>query len=445
MDENLKLKSPFGSSSTLRRTPPKADPVKEGEVVAEKINVPRKDGSRNVPLANRKSPIDLHNGNMNSPFGSSSKLRRTPPKSDHVEEYDGGMDKSDIHRKDIIDLAAPETSKGDESATRILKTFSAPPDRMRALEDKDDLPSQNTIEQSPARAKTSTSKKSPKLSTATRRRMDAKNSVNPQQVAAQREREKEQRLKNQIEEDYKDAIQLIRANAEWNEISVALVTVQKAIKIRPDLVLENLHDLTLTLISQVHNLRSSVAKIAIGCFNDMFIKFKKLMDTDLDLTANAILKKIGESGFLVDEAVKCLSSMIENVTNTRVIMVLINNADHKNPVIRLRVALLLESAINSFTDILGSKYVSSLRDMEKLLPVLVRFLREGLAESRNAAKRSIYFLSKFPDFEKAVIKTLSATQIRELKEAIDFVRNKEEKSEDLPARGKLLIVLKFHR
>ena len=378
--------------------------------------------------------------NSDSPFASTSKLRRTPPpQSETVQENDGIADKINVYRNDIMDLndskKSVETPKSD-GAARIAKTLSAPPVRMRALEDNESS-SLDSIDPSPTRAKTSTSK-SPKLSLASRRRMDAKNAQSIEQTASVKEREKEQKLKNQIEQDYRDAVQLIRANAEWNEISGALLTVQKVIKMRPDLILESLHDITLSLIGQVHNLRSSVAKIAIACFNDMFIKFKKLMDTDLDLTANAILKKIGESGFLVDEAIKCLSSMIENVTNTRVIQVLINNSDHKNAAIRLRVSLLLENAITSLSDILGSKYVSSLRDMEKLLPILVKFLREGLAESRNAAKRSIYFLSKFPDFDKAVLKTLSSSQIRELKEAIDFVRNKAETSEEPAARGKRL-------
>jgi hypothetical protein len=121
-------------------------------------------------------------------------------------------------------------------------------------------------------------------------------------------------------------------------------------------------------------------------------------------------------------------------------MVLINNSDHKNPAIRLRVSILLETAITSFDDILGSKYVASLRDMEKLLPVLVRFLREGLSDSRNAAKRSLYFLSKLGDFEKVVLKTLSSSQIRELKEAIAFIRDKEERPDELPTRGNYCIV-----
>jgi hypothetical protein len=369
---------------------------------------------------------------QNSPFASSTKLRRTPPNTSPVPE-NNAEDKVIIHGEILTRLDAPDTPTSEES-TRILKTFSAPTDRMRALEE-DDSPYKGSMEQSMERAKTSVSKHAPKLSQATRKRIEAKNTVNTPQAAALREREKEHRLRNQIEQDYKEAVQLINANAEWNEISGALVAVQKAIKHRPDLIQKNLHDLTLSLITQVHNLRSSVAKIAISCFNDMFIQFKKLMDNDLDLTANAILKKIGESGFLVDEAIKCLSSMIENVTNTRAIMVLINNSDHKNPAIRLRVSILLETAITSFNDMLGSKYVASLRDMEKLLPVLVRFLREGLSDSRNAAKRSLYFLSKFGDFEKTVLKTLSSSQIRELKEAIDSIRVREERTTELSPRG----------
>ena len=304
-----------------------------------------------------------------------------------------------------------------------MKLSSAPPDRMRTLEN-EDPPVELKIKSpsSGVRAKTSM-ETTPRVSLATKRRMENKLAIQP---SPSQEKERELRQRRIVEQEFKDACMVIRANAEWNEVSEALLTIQKTISLRPDLVLDCLHDLTLSLVNQVHNLRSSVAKTAVACFNDMFIKLEKHMDADLDMTVGAILKKIGESGFLVDEAIKCLSTMAKHVTNTRAITALLGSADHKNSAIRLRISILLQTVITSFPDAQASRYVASFRDMEKLLPILVKFLREGLADSRNAAKRSLYFLSKYPDFEKVVMKTLSSSQIREIQEAIEFIRNREE-------------------
>ena len=108
---------------------------------------------------------------------------------------------------------------------------------------------------------------------------------------AELEKEREMKERKRIEEDFKEAFSVLRSNPEWTEVSDALSVIQKTVELRPELLNENLHDLMMCLCSQVSNLRSTVSKIAINCLNDMFIKFEKQMDIDLDMTVSALLKK----------------------------------------------------------------------------------------------------------------------------------------------------------
>lgn len=366
---------------------------------------------------------------VDSPFVTSSKMRHSPPPALNptVPENEGPLDHITTYSSPFGD-SSKLAETFDSTPIKQKKTVrsSAPPDRMMSLDSEQELA--EAFSPTPPRPAGTRAKSSidgpPQLSLATKRRMEAKALGSSQATPEAQKREKEAKLRKQSETDFKEAMMQLRANAEWNELSEALVTIQKTIGARPELIQDNLHDLTMALVAQVQNLRSSVAKIAISCFNDMFIALGKSMDTDLDVTVASILKKVGESGFLVDEATKCLNTMTKHVTNTRALTALLGQADHRNSVIRQRVSILLQMVIYSLSEAQASRLLSTMRDMERLLPVLVRFLREGLSETRNAARRSLFFLAKTSDFDKVAGKILSPSQAKEVQGAIDSVRSR---------------------
>lgn len=52
-------------------------------------------------------------------------------------------------------------------------------------------------------------------------------------------------------------------------------TIQKLAKIHPDVVQAHLHPVVLSLLTEVKNLRSSVARAAILAVGDLFVSLKK--------------------------------------------------------------------------------------------------------------------------------------------------------------------------
>ncbi|TPX70560.1 hypothetical protein SpCBS45565_g01639 [Spizellomyces sp. 'palustris'] len=229
-----------------------------------------------------------------------------------------------------------------------------------------------------------------------------------------------------FEQDYRLALQQLRNNPDWT------VKVESVEKLRiilaeyPPLFNGNLHELLLAVVATVHNLRSSVSKHAIAFLHDMYMHLGKAMEADLDMTVGSLLKKVGEgNGFIVEEADRALSAMCDTVNPSRSVGSLLLFADHKNPAIRMRVASLMGRVVTGTSEAQAARYIQSYGDAGKLLTALVQFLRDGLAETRNAAKRMLLFLSQLPDFNKVTEKVLAIKQVNEVHEALKSATGRE--------------------
>ncbi|KAJ3147146.1 hypothetical protein HDU89_005743 [Geranomyces variabilis] len=222
-----------------------------------------------------------------------------------------------------------------------------------------------------------------------------------------------------LEPAYSLALQQLRGHPDWNVKVDALEVIKTVLEECPGLLTGNLHELNLAIVVTVHNLRSSVSKHAITILHIMYAKLGKAMEADLDLTVGSLMKKVGEgTGFILEEVDKALIVMTDNVSPTRAVAALLLNAEHKNPVVRMRVACLCSKVVTEMSQAQATRYVQSYGDAGKLLTVLVHFLREGMAETRNAAKRIIVCLAALPEFNKALEKVLQMKQANEIREAL---------------------------
>ena len=127
------------------------------------------------------------------------------------------------------------------------------------------------------------------------------------------------------------------------------------------------------------------------CLTDMFQYLRMNMDAEMDHIAVALAKKAGEtSGFIADEARRAMLVAIQNCTETRVISALLHANTHKNPTIRNKVA----SFIGWVVDQMGPRLCGT-RELDRLYPVIVRFLSEPAAEPRIAGKKAILLIHEY--------------------------------------------------
>lgn len=182
----------------------------------------------------------------------------------------------------------------------------------------------------------------------------------------------------------------------------------------------HISDISLAVISQVQNLRSTVSKIAIQSFSKCFQTIPKQMEPCLDSVASSLLKKVGEgNSFILEEIDSALEIMCEHMSPIRTIASLMVNSNSKNAQIRMRVSILIDKVISKMTMATLDKMIKSPKECERLLPGLAVFLREGLVETRNAAKHSLYLMSQIPDFvDVRLSKILNIASTSEVKEML---------------------------
>ncbi|GFX76129.1 TOG array regulator of axonemal microtubules protein 1 [Trichonephila clavipes] len=105
------------------------------------------------------------------------------------------------------------------------------------------------------------------------------------------------------------------ATDTWMGKIEGIRTIQRLAKSHSDVLQMQLHPVVLALLTEVKNLRSSVARAAILAIGDLFVALKKNVEPDLDLITSTLLSKCGETvGFIRDDIEKVMSHLIDTIT-----------------------------------------------------------------------------------------------------------------------------------
>lgn len=236
------------------------------------------------------------------------------------------------------------------------------------------------------------------------------------------------------ERDLQLAVLKLRDNGEWTdtaglvESTGALLEAIKAQDkdVNPQLV----HDVAAALGQQVCNLRTSVSKVAVGVVRVFFDTFGRLADPDVDALGRILLKKMGESkGFLVDETDRALNCMVERVSPMRSLTVIIQTSSHKSSLVREKCAQLLCKLFSKDSAVGGLQFCERIgaapQELERLLPVMVQFLRDGSGNTRYAARHTLLYIyesNSAANVTKVMEKLLPKSHLSEVYSAMDWAR-----------------------
>jgi CLASP N terminal len=226
--------------------------------------------------------------------------------------------------------------------------------------------------------------------------------------------------KANLEKKLRDVLIEIK-DTDWSIVQKALGDLTAFIPIHVNWVSANIGEITLSTTTQVQNLRSSVAKVAILAVAAIFRELpKQALEPHLDAYFRCLLKKVGEGNSFILEAIdETLDAMCEN-SSMRAILALMSSSNARNALIRMRVSVLVDKIISNQNPSTLEKMIKSQKDAEKIFPGLVSFLGEGLVDTRNGAKHALYVLSKVPEFETRLPKILNIMKLGEVK---DMLRN----------------------
>jgi hypothetical protein len=188
-------------------------------------------------------------------------------------------------------------------------------------------------------------------------------------------------------------------DSDWFIAQKAMVEISDLIPFHIDWICQNITDVVKPIVMQVQNLRSTVSKIAIIACQLLFRSIpRQILEPHLDLLIKCLLRKVGEgNSFICEEIDAALAIMTGNVS-IRGILALVSESNAKHPLIRMRVSCLINKILSGLNEIQLEKIMKSHKDIERILPCLVTFFSDGLAETRNASKHSIFLLSKTTEF-----------------------------------------------
>ncbi|KAJ8335486.1 hypothetical protein SKAU_G00388280 [Synaphobranchus kaupii] len=123
---------------------------------------------------------------------------------------------------------------------------------------------------------------------------------------------------------------------DWEKTITGLNIINSIVQSHPDILVPRLHDICLALILEVMNLRSCVSRVAVSTLGMMYTQLQKKMDPEVELTAVALLQKVGTANeFIRQDIDAALDSMVQNCTATYVIKgLLAGGMRHLNSMVR---------------------------------------------------------------------------------------------------------------
>uniref|UniRef100_T1IXN3 TOG domain-containing protein n=1 Tax=Strigamia maritima TaxID=126957 RepID=T1IXN3_STRMM len=221
----------------------------------------------------------------------------------------------------------------------------------------------------------------------------------------------------------RDAINNLNSS-QWNVKCEGAQLISRLAIHHHEVLMADLHTLTMIVLREVRNLRSSVSRAAILTFADLFTGLKRNMETqDLDNVCKGLLHKSGESNkFIQEDVEKALMCMVEWINPQRAATAIIQGgASHKNASVRkLTSQLLAEVALK-----LGPVKLLGAKDLtDKILPTVAHFATDSSPFTRYYGRLLFHMLIFQPQFEVVLQRTVQPNVIRNIRNVLESVKAK---------------------
>ncbi|CEL92655.1 unnamed protein product [Vitrella brassicaformis CCMP3155] len=181
----------------------------------------------------------------------------------------------------------------------------------------------------------------------------------------------------------------------------------------------SLHAFVKLTVRLVDNLRSSLAKNALICLNDLFVSYRKQMDPELETCVPVCLKKAADTNtFIAEEAERTLRSLCSSASEGKTISLVVHAiSNSKHQFLKRTGALCLGLLIRR----LGGR-VAGIRDIDKLVNALGQLGSEASPHCREMARAAIITLArsmKPTDLDRLLKRHLSDRDLSKVKVMIE--------------------------
>ncbi|XP_069943986.1 TOG array regulator of axonemal microtubules protein 1 isoform X3 [Cherax quadricarinatus] len=220
----------------------------------------------------------------------------------------------------------------------------------------------------------------------------------------------------------KNAHQLLNS-ADWENQVEGIEMMVRLTEHHPEVLHSDLHSVNLALLKQAKNLRSQVSRAAIQAFTRLFDTLKRNMESDSEKIVAMLLHRTADTNkFLQLDSHHALDALVENISPTKSIPAIIQEGiSHKNAVVRTTVARLLAYEVERLGP---SRVLSGQKDItDRILPAAAKLAQDGSLETRQYIKQIFQQLIHQGQFETALKKYVTATEIKNIQKFLDNLKN----------------------
>ncbi|XP_069008075.1 TOG array regulator of axonemal microtubules protein 1 isoform X2 [Embiotoca jacksoni] len=211
---------------------------------------------------------------------------------------------------------------------------------------------------------------------------------------------------------------------DWEKKIEGLTFLRSLAHYHSDTLQGRLHDVCLSLIQEVKNLRSSVSRVAVCTLGELYTHLQRAMDQELEGTVKALLQKAGESNaFIRQDVAAALDCMVQHCTPTRSINALLTGGlGHLNPVVRKCAAQHLADVAEKVG---AARLLSGGKDLtDRILPAVIKLTQDCSQEARYFGRRMLLSLSAHPDFDKNLEKYIPTKDLQTVRETVFALKTK---------------------
>ncbi|KAM7403929.1 hypothetical protein PAMA_004375 [Pampus argenteus] len=214
------------------------------------------------------------------------------------------------------------------------------------------------------------------------------------------------------------------SSEDWEKKIEGLTFLRSLAHYHSDTLQARLHDVCLSLIQEVKNLRSGVSRVAVCTLGDLYSHLQKAMDQELEGTVKALLQKAGESNaFIRQDVDAALDCMVQHCTPTRGINALLSGGlGHLNAVVRKCTARHLANLVEKVG---AARLLSGGKDLtDRILPAVTKLSQDSSQEARYYGRRMLLSLSSHPDFDKILEKYIPTKDLPTVRDTVFTLKTK---------------------
>ncbi|XP_035024069.1 TOG array regulator of axonemal microtubules protein 1 isoform X1 [Hippoglossus stenolepis] len=213
-------------------------------------------------------------------------------------------------------------------------------------------------------------------------------------------------------------------SVEWEKKIKGLMSLRSLAHYHSDTLQARLHDVCISLIQEVKNLRSCVSRVAVCTLGNLYTNLQKGMDQELEGTVTALLQKAAESNAFIRQDIDvALDCMVQHCSPSRGIHALLTGGlSHVNAVVRKFTAQHLANLVEKVG---AARLLSGSKDVtERILPAVTKLTQDTSQEVRYFGRRMLLSLSSHPDFDNILKKCIPTNDLPTVRDTVFSLKTK---------------------